>query len=193
MAVQLPHCQNIDPRPEYNCSDPFPNCSSLEGFNFGILWNYTTNVYNSCKRDPRLYGTSGVIKASKASLALTQKACVAVTGGGWKTYPRADIWARLVSWKFPLLQLVAIFPRPPLSVPVESFAVVHLLGDPIDTLANLLDKLSRCQHWAEHWQNHDLPNSENQGESWRALTLITDAYAEWEEDEAAVNALKQIM
>ena len=62
------------------------------------------------------------------------------------------IWVRLTTWKFPLLQLVAQFARPPLGFAEEAFTMAHLLGDPIDTINNLLQKLSSCQRRARIWK-----------------------------------------
>ena len=78
------------------------------------------------------------------------------------------IWVRLTTWKFPLLQLVAQFARPPLGFAEEAFTMAHLLGDPIDTINNLLQKLSDCQRRAQRWRNIDplvLANIKLQGES----------------------------
>lgn len=87
--------------------------------------------------------------ASRQNASLTQGACAFIAGSDWQYYPAADIWTRLTTWKFPLLQLVAIFPRPPLGLlRIYFFVIVHLLGDPIDTIRNLLAKMSRCEHTA---------------------------------------------
>ena len=63
------------------------------------------------------------------------------------------IWACLTNWKFPLLQLVAQFPRPPLGLGAQAFVIAHLLGDPVDTIRNLLRKLATCQRRAKKWEN----------------------------------------
>ena len=103
--------------------------------------------------------------------------------------------------KFPLLQLVASFPRPPLSFKVESLVILHLLGDPIDTIKNLLLKLATCQQMAQYWRSECEallldPTEDNQDHeldlkdrNWKALTLVTDAYGEWHETDAAIDVL----
>ena len=192
MALTLPDCQQIQQSTGFNCSNPWPNCRSEKRFDFATLWNYTNLIYEACSNDSRLYRPTGLSLdslLSKNDISLTQEACVAAAGGDWQRYPRSDIWTRLTTWKFPFLQLAAIFPRPPLSVAVESFVVFHLLGDPIDTIANLLRKLSKCQQWARYWQQAGFQGSEEGERDWRALTLITDAYAEWDEDERAKDIL----
>ena len=65
------------------------------------------------------------------------------------------IWVRLTTWKFPLFQLIAQFPRPPLGLATQFFVMAHLLGDPIDTIKNLLQKLSKCQSRAESWKSRE--------------------------------------
>ena len=107
-----------------------------------------------------------------------------------------DIWTRLTTWKFPLLQLVASFPRPPLSFWVEFFVILHLLGDPINTMKNLLVKMLKCQEIAEYWRNEcemllEKPPGEDEDRDWKALALLTDAYGEWSKDDEAKLALQR--
>ena len=60
----------------------------------------------------------------------------------------------MTTWKLPLVQVIASFPRPPLNLKIEIFVMAHLLGDPIDTAQNLLRKLAKCQARAEVWKEH---------------------------------------
>ena len=100
-------------------------------------------------------------------------------------------------WKFPLLQLVASFPRPPLGLGVEFFVIFHVLGDPIHTIQCLLLKLSKCQGSADYWIDyHPKPQgTSTEGEDpeklrdWKALVLLTDTYGEWGEEKRAAVAL----
>ena len=103
--------------------------------------------------------------------------------------------------KFPLLQLVVSFPRPPLSLRVECLVILHLLGDPIDTIENLLLKMSACQRSAEKWESvcreylarNMQPDRDHKQDlkdrDWKALTILTDAYGEWSEDISAQHDL----
>ena len=189
-------CSNVPTSHDYNCTNPWgPNCTSNQKFHFLSLWSYTQNIQQACANDTRLFVPNGGV-ASPQNASLTQTACAAIAGPGWQYYPAADIWTRLTTWKFPLLQLVASFPRPPLSLSVECFVILHLLGDPIDTLRNLLAKMSTCQLTAERWEKVckgllERPSGEGQDEDrdWKALTLLTDAYGEWGVDEQAERAL----
>ncbi|KAG8525507.1 uncharacterized protein KY384_009151 [Bacidia gigantensis] len=190
MANLLPDCQHIHANISYNCSKPWPACINTKHFDFNTLWNYTSRIYDACASDARLYRAVRGNPPSNNSLALTQEACVAVAGEGWNRYPSSDIWVRLTTWKFPLFQLAFIFPRPPLDGATETFVVFHLLGDPIDTIANLFAKLDVCQHWAEIWQKAGFQEGKDGEKGWRALTLITDAYAEWERADEAHAVLR---
>ena len=95
------------------------------------------------------------------------------------------------------MQLVASFSRPPLSFMVECQVVFHLLGDPIDTIRNLLCKLSACEDIARFWEDEcrtllNVPIEDDKDyerylrdRNWKALAIVTDAYGEWGEDESA--------
>ena len=154
MAPELPDCQNIPPNTTYSCNNPFPQCLSPERFDFPIIWNYTSSIFAACATDPRLYLPKSTPQLALAAnnISLTQAACVDVAEAGWRRYYSSDIWTRLTTWKFPLFQLAFNFPRPPLSFWTEVFVVVHLIGDPVDTVVCLLDKLAICQTWAEFWK-----------------------------------------
>ena len=187
-------CSNVPTSHDYNCTNPWgPNCTSDQKFHFLSLWSYTQNIQQACANDARLFVPNGGV-ASPQNASLTQEACAAIAGPEWQYYPAADIWSRLTTWKIPLLQLVASFPRPPLNLSVECFVILHLLGDPIDTLRNLLVKMSSCRLTAERWKKVcksllERPSGEEKDRDWKALTLLTDAYGEWGVDEQAESAL----
>lgn len=193
MAVD---CSDVPTNLTYDCANPWGlDCTSEKKFQFINLWNYTLKIQEACANDTRLFTSRGGIP-SPQNVSLTQASCAAITGPGWTYYPAADIWTRLTTWKFPLLQLVASFPRPPLSFSVECFVIIHVLGDPIDTIKNLLFKMSGCQRIAKHWKEacdklikervDDDPDRD-----WKALALLTDAYGEWGNDDRAFKALEQ--
>jgi hypothetical protein len=90
---------------------------------------------------------------------------------------------------------------------VEFFAVIHLMGDPIGALEDLLRKFEGCQARAVFWQaqfnRHDIPSLQDDGVTpesddntptfvdnsktpqerntrlWKAFAMITDSYDEW--------------
>ena len=188
-------CSNIPSDISYNCENPWgKNCTSFKHFDFVSLWNYTLHIQEACANDSRLFLTKGE-PVTRQNAGLNQAACVAIAGSDWTTYPAVDIWTRLTTWKFPLVQLIAAFPRPPLSLGVESFVIIHLLGDPIGTIKNLLVKLSNCQYWVHHWSMKERvrDNKRDSEHHWKALALLADAYGEWGADSEASNVLEGIL
>ncbi|KAL8829573.1 MAG: hypothetical protein Q9191_001950 [Dirinaria sp. TL-2023a] len=198
------YCSDIPLSDSNNCTNPWgEDCTSKAGFQFTSLWNFTRNILAACANDTRLFlPDEGFATPQNASL--TQESCAAIAGSGWTYYPTPDIWNRLTTWKFPLLQLVASFPRPPLSFNVECLVILHLLGDPIDTMKNLTLKMSICQSIALHWKkcgmlpetpaeiNSDGP-WEDRDRNWKALAIITEAYGEWNEDRVAQTAMEEAL
>ncbi|MCJ1439280.1 hypothetical protein MMC27_008672 [Xylographa pallens] len=171
----------------YDCQNPYPNCTTSY-FGFDILYAVGQEIYNACPTDWRI--------VNQQPEAISGQACKQIAGNSWTYYSAADIWGRLTTWKFPLLQLVAIFPKPPLSSKVEAFVICRLLGNPVGTLRGLLLKLATCQDRAEFWK-HTLEGSQfrrlvedsrarsrytNVTRKWKALAIITDSYDEWGQD-----------
>ena len=188
-------CSNIPSNISYNCENPWgKDCTSTKRFEFVSLWNYTQNIREACANDSRLFLSKGE-PATRQNAGLNQAACVAIAGSGWQKYPAVDIWTRLTTWKFPLVQLIAAFPRPPLGLAVEFFVIIHLLGDPIDTIKNLLVKLWHCQYWVHHWSLVEPAGGSNRDSEhhWKALALLADAYGEWGLDSEASNVLEGIL
>ena len=126
----------------YNCTNPYPDCVTTSGFVIGDIW-IITQCIASCPSSSRLF--------SATVPAITNAACEAIVGSSWTDYPGDDIWNWLTAWKFPLLQLVAIFARPALGLSTDVFVIVHLLGNPVGTLKNLLLKIVNCQSRAIYW------------------------------------------
>ena len=193
-------CADVPLTASYDCTNPWAlNCTSKSGFQLNSLWHYTQNIQAACANDSRLYLADKTF-ATADNASLTQEACTSIAGSSWTYYTTPDIWNRLTTWKFPLLQLIASFPRPPLSFGVECFVILHLLGDPIDTTENLLCKMSTCDLIANHWKTvcniHLKPQIESKidkDRSWKALAIITDAYGEWGESGSAKNELHNAM
>lgn len=138
-------CSEVPTNVTYDCAHPWGDgCTSKKGFDFTSLWQYTLRIQGACPTDPRLFLTEGK-DATASNCALTQSACAYIAREKWTEYPKVDIWTRMTTWKFPLLQLMFLFPRPPLNNWVQAFVIFHLLGDPIDTIQNLIFKLSICE------------------------------------------------
>ena len=144
-------CLNVT----FNCTQLVPTCYNPDGFDFPTLWNITQRYFEQCPRGPWIFVPHGKTSVSVQEASLTLAAAVAIvaTAKSWTPYSASDIWFRLTTWKFPLWQLVANSPRPPLGWSVECFSVVRLLGNPIGSIAGLLSKLHDCQLRADDWRD----------------------------------------
>ena len=187
-------CGNIPSNISYNCENPWgQNCTSAKRFDFVSLWNYTLHIQEACANDSRLFLHKGE-SATPQNAALNQATCAAIAGSGWTWHSAVDMWTRLSTWKLPLVQLIAAFSRPPLSLGVECFVITHLLGDPIDTIKNLLLKLWTCEYWVRHWVAEPARGDDSDSERhWKALALLTDAYGEWGRDTEASHVLQELL
>jgi hypothetical protein len=163
------------------------NCSlssitnRTKGFEFAGLYNVYTNLNATCAAGSEIFFEN--------TRMLTSAACDRITGNnnsiwtGWTAYPISDIWNRIVVWKLPLLQLMSQLPRPPLGPSVETGIMMHLLGDPIDSVASILLSLEMCQRRARQAKDlcmasvmkHD---HADYARTWKGLALIMVSYDE---------------
>lgn len=161
------------------------------------MWEITLRILQYCPSDPRLWQKDN-IPITRENAALTGPACKAIVGSTWQIYPTTDIWVRLTTWKFPLFQLVASSPRPPLGSSVEGFVILHLLGDPVGTVKDLLRTISSCQERADFWRTYiaepqpdkEQLNSVQKDHLWKAFTIITISYDEWRKGDEVQETLK---
>jgi hypothetical protein len=175
-------CRRYDPPPPHR-------------FDFVYLWNVTQQIISHCPNDTRLFAGD--------QTKLNQAACMSAAGEtsswtSWTRYPPNDIWSRLSNWKFPLLQLVFQFPRPPLGIGTEAFALTHLMGDPIDTIASLLYTLAVCESRARFWKRVCKRSSKpvlggRREQDWKVFTLIMVSYDEWKCGKQSLGVLKTSM
>ncbi len=182
-----------------------PDHSKLR-FDFLSLWDETEKIFHQNRHDPRLVFAAG-------HHSLTRQACIDLAGSGPSRYDGSTIWTRATTWKVPLIQVFALCPRPPLNLATEAFVMVHLLGDPIDTVQNLLLKISLCQKrvnkWKKRLENLGVPivirdesrmddlavtRAKQQIEEcrWKSLALVTDAYDEWGQAEEQVEVMQLV-
>ena len=115
----------------------------------------------------------------RGTLALKTEACVAITGGTWGTYTTSEIMGRLHSWKAPVVILIFLFPRPPLGIATWIFTLVHLCGDPVDTIASLLYTLAVCQTRVKRVRRG------RAGRDWKPVVLLIGSYDEYGNTEGA--------
>lgn len=119
-----------------NCSQPFELPGPIP-FDIHMLQDIADNITKAC--------TDAVDLAAPS--ILTVAATVRITGetsngswrlGNWSVYRSDLILQRLASFKVPLLQLIFQFPQPPYGIILGIFSIIHLTGDPIDSISSLL-------------------------------------------------------
>ncbi|KAK3380507.1 hypothetical protein B0T24DRAFT_664495 [Lasiosphaeria ovina] len=161
------------------------------GFDFPALFNFLQEVIQNSTdplQSPYLQqGQAG----SETYLSLTHDVCLAITGS-WALYEQQDIWNRIVTWKLPLLTLLFQFSRPPFAFRLWTntnvFMLVHLVGNPINTIASLLATLDACQRRATEIRQRIEAHQRHSGKAspwrrtavlWKRFTIIDVSYAEW--------------
>jgi hypothetical protein len=163
-----------------NCSlDTIRNCT--QGFEFAGLYNVYMHLNDTCATGSDIF--------FRRTGILNNAACERISGisgnlwTGWTAYPISDIWNRIVVWKLPLLQLLSQFPRPPLGPSVETGVMLHLLGDPIDSVSSIFLTLAACCERAEEAKqlcrqngtDDDHPDFQRR---WKGLAIIMVSYDE---------------
>jgi hypothetical protein len=162
-----------------NCSlDSVRNHTKFE---FDILYNVYTNLNETCAAGSDIF--------FEETRMQTNAACERITGSvgsiwkDWTPYPISDVWNRIVVWKLPLLQLLSQFPRPPLGPSVETGVLLHLLGDPIDSVSCILLTLAMCQKRAGDAKRLCQRAGARKGQpdydrTWKGLAIIMVSYDE---------------
>ncbi|KAF1849773.1 uncharacterized protein K460DRAFT_360626 [Cucurbitaria berberidis CBS 394.84] len=152
-----------------------------KGFDFAELYNVYLYLNHTCAPESDIF--------SSGTRMLTAAVCRKMTRtstsiwSGWTPYPISDIWTRIAVWKLPLLQLISQFPRPPLGPSVETGVMLHLLGDPIDSVASMLLTLAVCQTRVERAKElcvHTGVDCTHPGyhRTWKGLAIIMASYDE---------------
>lgn len=72
---------------------------------------------------------------------LTLFGCKDICGSSWTPYPSDKIGRRLTTWLIPILVLVGNMHLAAVGYATTIVTIVHLLGDPIDSMWSLLTKL----------------------------------------------------
>jgi hypothetical protein len=147
-----------------------PPANTTQKFDFQGLYEYLQDIQKNCsKDDPRL-----VYQYDEAFLTLD--AVRRWTGEHWKTWspcPGNDILKRLLTWKFPLVNLLSQFGKQPLGIWREIATICHLIGDPIDTLASMFYTLHVC--WL---RVRMLKQLQLEPQDWKAVVLVMQAFDE---------------
>jgi hypothetical protein len=91
---------------------------------------------------------------------LTLLGCNQICGGSWTQYPSDKIGRRLTTWLIPILVLVGNMHLAALGYKSTILTIVHLLGDPIDSMWSLLTKLEvarRGRVWVARTATRKVP------------------------------------
>lgn len=119
--------------------------ASKHGFDFDYLYQFTHDPST-----PRDYITRPYYNQS--ILALTFQGCVDAVGKSITYYSRQDVYDRVILWRVPLLALWLTATLPPFGIHTQTFTLLHLVGDPIDSIWSLLYRLDlaeRTVHWVQ--------------------------------------------
>jgi hypothetical protein len=154
------------------CESPFVIPPGPHKFNFTLLYDFVTAIKAACPEDARLLVPDRV--------SLHNEACQSIVGEGWAAYEIDFIWSTVITWEALLFQLISQFQRAPLGFWAQAFTVVHLFGNPIDTIASFLYTLALCQFRARKFKKG------GQNGRWKLATLVTISYDECGNDEDAM-------
>lgn len=88
-----------------------------------------------------------------------------------------------MTWKLPLFQLAVQFPRVPLGFSVETATIIHLLGDPVDSITSVLFTLALCHSRTQLAKStcEEAGIQKTHPEyatTWKALSLLMISYDE---------------
>ncbi|KAL5363458.1 hypothetical protein BJX96DRAFT_178087 [Aspergillus floccosus] len=118
------------------------------------------------------YRQNGIPMSNTSNIMLNLPGCVATCGAGASFYD--DIGPRLSTWLIPILLLIGNAHMARLG-PEKYLVILHILGDPIDSLWSLLTKAelwSRCYSVARTY-NHQQPQEEIESYERRILDIGT--------------------
>lgn len=141
----LDHCDATT----FTCETLRPPCNSTYGLNFTSLWDITASYFSICGKEGVWLSNS--TKDSRTA-ALSWDATHDIVPQGFTPFPDADIWSRISTWKLPLIQLIAVVPKPPLGIFVQVLTVMHLISDPIGSMQDLLHRLESYRNEVVHWR-----------------------------------------
>ncbi|KAF2187587.1 hypothetical protein K469DRAFT_748848 [Zopfia rhizophila CBS 207.26] len=118
-----------------------------------VCYQNIINDVNSTILDPnnRAIFYSPALADPTIPLSLTLPGCYNLCGS-WTWYSYEEFASRATTWLLPILLMVGNMHSPPLEWTYFLFPLLHLVGDPIDTILSLLHTLQarRCHmKWAE--------------------------------------------
>ena len=133
---------------------PCVNAPNATEFNNSAVVTLITDLKQNCSQDlvNITFGDGKVYTgisddAASRYFTLGQASIFHAFLGFWSVYAAARILARLIDFKLPLLQLISQNPRPRLIIgwKAEVLTILHLVGDPIDSMSSSLFTLATCR------------------------------------------------
>lgn len=142
----------------------FHNTTQIPHFDLNALWEIALAIYDTNPLDPRLFYPFRPL--------LTYDACVQLNSKGNRPefFMMSDVLYRFQLWKAPLIQLIAQMQLPPLGWRSRFFVIMHLIGDPLDTIWSLSHKIFLCDRRVEKW-SHERDH--------KALGIVVVSCDEW--------------
>ena len=156
----------------------FVDSIQISHFDLNALWDIAQAINNSNPLDPRLFYQYRPLLTYDACVQLNSKA------NNWEPFVMSDVRYRFQLWKAPLIQLIAQMQLPPLGYRSNVFVILHLIGDPLDTIWSLSHKIFLCHRRVETWF-HDNDH--------KAMGMIVISHDEWGENNQVEDTLLQIL
>ena len=121
------------------------NPALKHGFDLDYLYQLTHDPSTPSDYIARPYQNQSI-------LTLTFKGCVNAVGNTITYYSRQGVYDRVILWRIPLLALWLTATLPPFGLHTQIFTLLHLVGDPIDSIWSLLYRLDlakRTVRWVQ--------------------------------------------
>lgn len=154
----------------------FYNATQISHFDLNSLWEIAQAINNTNPLDTRLFFPYRPLLTYDACIQLNSK------GNDWGFFVMSDVRYRFQLWKAPLIQLMAQMQLPPLGWTSNAFVILHLIGDPLDTIWSLSHKVYLTHRRVEKW-SHD--------KDCDAMATIVISHDEWGEGNRMEDTLFQ--
>jgi hypothetical protein len=113
-------------------------------FKIAEFWATVIDLNTTCP-EIMLNAARGIIGLEFAKILTTGRTdFIPRSLGPWNEYDAKIILGRLIDFKLPLLVLILQLPRAPLGYFIETFTVLHLVGNPSDPISSFMYTLSFC-------------------------------------------------
>lgn len=155
----------------------FYTATQISHFDLNALWDIAQAINDTNPRDPRLFSPGRPLLDIDTCKALNSKA------NSWAPFVMSDVRYRFQLWKAPLIQLIAQMQLPPLGWRSNIFVVLHLIGDPLDTIWSLSHKIFLCHQRVESWSHE---------KDCKAMGMIVISHDEWGEGNKMENILLRV-